>query len=85
MASGRNDDHNQESRRILDRVARESEAGGRSLIARTAKRAHDHVSAVDVDPADPIEHYGTRIGRILGFLVTIGLFLWLISFLIRGA
>ena len=75
-------DTNEESRRILDRIARESDGG--SLMARTTQRAHDHLTAADADRSDWIEHLGTRIGRILGLVITIGLVVWLVAFLIRG-
>ena len=74
-----------ESRRILDRIARESEGGGTSYHGAQDRRGmRDHLAAADADQSDPIEHIGTRIGRILGFVLTIGLLLWLIQFLVRG-
>lgn len=84
MASHRDSDGEKESRRILDRIARESEGGGASYMTRKTAEMRDHLAAADVDKADPIEHLGTRIGRILGFVLTIGLLLWLIHFLVRG-
>ncbi|WP_439501721.1 hypothetical protein [Aminobacter ciceronei] len=84
MASPRDSDGEKESRRILDRIARESDPGGASFVARKASAMRNHLGAADVDKADPIEHIGTRIGRILGFLLTIGLVLWLINYLVRG-
>jgi hypothetical protein len=64
-----------ESRRILDRVSRESAAGGMSVIERTKS----HFSARDADADDTIEVWGTRIGRFLGLLVLIAMFIWLLS------
>lgn len=84
MASPRNSDGEKESRRILDRVARESEAGGGAFVRCKAGEMRDHLGAADVDRSDRIEHIGTRIGRILGFVLTIGLILWLVNFLVRG-
>lgn len=84
MAQPRDSDGEKESRRILDRIARESEGGGRSYLSRKSAQVRDHLSAADVDKADSIEHIGTRIGRILGFVLTIGIVLWLINFLVRG-
>lgn len=63
MKSG--DDRHGESERILNRISRETD-GGSTLFERTAKRARDHVSAADADGQDPIELWGTRIGRVLG-------------------
>ncbi len=59
-----------ESRRILDRVSREAEA---SPVP---------VAAEDAD--DWAEVWGTRIGRVLGPLLLVGLAVWLVLFVIRG-
>lgn len=72
-----------ESRRILDRVAREADGGG-SLISRTAKRVRGHMVAEDADKADWAEYWGTRIGRGLGILFVVCLLIWFILFLMRG-
>lgn len=81
--AGRRDDEN-ESRRILDRVARETAPGGVSPIARAARSARDHVTAADSDRSDPIEYWGTRIGRTLGLVIAIGLLAWLVYVATRG-
>jgi hypothetical protein len=78
MAQRRDNDN--ESRRIIERVARETDPGGTSFIARTAKGAHDHITAADADRSDPIEYWGTRIGRALGLIIAIGLLIWLVLF-----
>lgn len=72
--------HNEEERereltRILDRVGRELDAAATSLSARARK----HFSAGDADPADAIEVWGTRIGRVLALLVVLAMFIWLVS------
>lgn len=77
------EDRNTESRRILDRVARESEAGG-SLASRAVRRARDHLAAEDADKDDWAEYWGTRIGRGLALVFLLGLLLWLVLFLVRG-
>ncbi|PDQ18851.1 hypothetical protein CN311_22480 [Mesorhizobium sanjuanii] len=77
-------DNDSESRRIIERLAHETEPGGTSFIARTAKGARDHVAAADADRSDPIEYWGTRIGRALGLLITIGLLVWLVYFVTRS-
>jgi hypothetical protein len=64
-----------ESRRILERVSRESAAGGMSVV----ERAKGHFSAKDADAGDSVEVWGTRIGRFLGLLVLIAMFIWLLS------
>ena len=84
MSDNRHEDGPRESRRIIERVGREAESGGRGVVDRVARRAHDHVTAADVDPQDPIEYWGTRIGRVLGVLLVIGLIFWLAIFVTRG-
>ncbi|QIA21260.1 MAG: hypothetical protein EOS23_27930 [Mesorhizobium sp.] len=74
-------DSDDESRRIIERVARETDPGGTSFMARTAKGARDHVTAADAYQSDPIEYWGTRIGRVLGLVVAIGLLIWLVLFI----
>ncbi|UCI30605.1 hypothetical protein [Mesorhizobium sp. B4-1-4] len=78
-------DSDTESRRILERVARETDPAGNSFVARTAKGVRDHVAASDADRTDRIEVWGTRIGRILGLLLALGLMVWLVLFLTRGS
>lgn len=68
-----------ESRRILNRIAAESEAGGSSLVARSLDRTRKHFDASDADPADPIEIWGTRIGRGLGIILLVVMVGWLVS------
>jgi hypothetical protein len=83
MAGRQNSD--KESRRILERVARETDPAATSLVERTAKGMRDHVTAADADRADPIEVWGTRIGRIIGLLLALGLMIWLVLFVTRGS
>lgn len=78
-------DSEKESRRILERVARETDPSGTSFVARTAKGMRDHVAAADADRTDPIEVWGTRIGRIIGLLLALGMMVWLVLFLTRGS
>ncbi|RRH94654.1 hypothetical protein EH240_26720 [Mesorhizobium tamadayense] len=78
----RRDDEN-ESHRILERVARETTPGA-SFVARSAKAARDRVTAADVDRSDPIEYWGTRIGRTLGLVAAIGLLAWLVYAAMQG-
>ncbi|WP_379065448.1 hypothetical protein ACFJIU_27885 [Mesorhizobium sp. UC74_2] len=51
------------SRRILDRIARETEPGG------LPSDRH----AADQGDFDPIEYWGTRIGRVLGVILAIAM------------
>ena len=81
----RHDDDDAESRRILRRIAGETEPGGASFTARAAKGALDRVLARDADRSDAIEYWGTRVGRALGLALAVGLMVWLVVFLTRGA
>jgi hypothetical protein len=74
-----------ESRRILERMTRETDPGGTSFIARTAKGAHDHITAAGTDRSDPIEYWGTRVGRVLGIVLVVALMVWLALFVIQGS
>lgn len=80
--AGRGDDAERESRRILERIQRETDPSG-SLLGKAAKGAHNHVTAADVDPADKIEYWGTRIGRALGLLLAVALLAWLVYFIVN--
>lgn len=71
------DDTRAESRRILDRVGQESE---NSMLHRMRR----HVAASDVERSDPIELWGTRIGRFIAIAVLIALILWLIFYVFGG-
>ena len=73
-----------ESRRILDRVARESAADGASFMVRSTNRVRDHLNASDGDPDDRIETIGTRIGRTIGFLSTLAIIGGLICSILGG-
>ena len=81
MAGPNDGDRHAESRRILDRVAREEA----SLIGRSANRARGHLSAADADQNDRIEVWGTRIGRVVGIVVIIAFCFWALSYLAAGA
>lgn len=72
-----------EAERSLRRVDMESETLGTSTLARAAGRAKGHLGGSDVDPNDPIELWGTRIGRGAGAIFAIILVLWLISHFTR--
>lgn len=81
---GDNANRQAESKNILDRVAREAGSDAATFLGGTARRTGEHLAARDADPEDPIEMWGTRIGRMLGLVLTIGLFVWLVLYLLRG-
>lgn len=79
MTTTRDQDDARNARRILDRVARQAEAGGAPAERRVSP------SGSTPEAADPIEVLGTRIGRALGLVLTVGLVIGLIGFgLIHG-
>jgi len=61
------DDNAKESKRILDRVARDSETVATSTMARTSDQFKNKVGDPD-DDNDPIEVLGKKIGRSLGWV-----------------
>lgn len=84
VAAESDQDRARESQRILDRVAREADSSTPSFITSSARRLRDHVNAVGVEQADPVEYWATRVGRALGLIITVALLAWLIVFVVRG-
>jgi hypothetical protein len=74
----------EESRRILDRVARESDSGGLSQVGGVLGAARRRIEADMPAGADPIDYWGTRIGRFLGLLITLAIVGWLLLYLFGG-
>jgi hypothetical protein len=56
-----------ESQRILRQVNRDSDHPGFARM----DRLQDHLSAKDVSTDDPVDVWGTRIGRSLGLLIMV--------------
>ncbi len=81
---GQDNEREREARRILKGIAGETEVSGTSFASRMARRAHDHMTAADADPADRIDYIGTRIGRVLGPAIAVALVVWFVLFLVRG-
>lgn len=81
MSEPGNDERGAESRRILERISRE---GGRDpLLSRATAGLRKHVTARDDEAEDAIDRLGSRIGRSLALILSVGLIIWLIVFLIR--
>lgn len=70
-----------ESKRILDRIEREE---AHSVLSRATAGVRRHVTAKDGEAEDRIDQLGTRIGRALGLILTAGLIIWLVVYLIRS-
>ena len=81
--NGNKRNETEESRRILDRIAKETDPSG-SLAVRAARRVEKHMRAEDADQADPIEVWGTRIGRVIGLVLLVVLLGWLLSYFTGG-
>lgn len=64
-----------ESRRIINQVQAETDAG--SLVGRTMRRLENHLGANDADQNDWAEVWGTRIGRSIGAFIVVATFIWL--------
>lgn len=77
-------DRSAESRRILDRVSRESDSSAFGFVNRTAERARSHLAADDASQTDRIELWGTRIGRAIAAIFLCALILWALSILASG-
>lgn len=77
------DKKQREAEQALRRVSNEGESLGTSSFARVANNAKDHLGAAEIDENDPIELWGTRIGRIAGAIFAIILVLWLINHFTR--
>jgi hypothetical protein len=84
MAGTRDGDRDAESRRILERVARE-QPSGRGFLGRSSERALGHLAAEDADQNDWIELWGTRIGRTIGAILIVAFLVWIVSYLASGA
>jgi hypothetical protein len=84
MAGTRDGDRDAESRRVLDRVAREQHSG-LGFLGRGTERARGHLAADDADQNDWIEVWGTRIGRTIGVIVIAAFLVWAVSYLVSGA
>ena len=72
VTGNRDADGKDESRRILDRLARESDPSGPVTSARNQRQD------------DPIEYWGTRIGRGLGLAITLALVIWFAFYIARS-
>ncbi len=74
MTNDKQNPDEEESKRILERVERDSETIGTSSFVRAARKTRNHFMAGDPAKEDPIEVWGTRIGRFLaliGFVVLV--------------
>ena len=65
-----------EARRIIGQIEQETGYG------RAVSRLRNHLGATDSDQTDAIEKWGTRIGRGIGFIATIILFILFVRYLV---
>lgn len=70
----------EESKRILERIERESETVAASSMARASDLLRKGLSGKDgnSEDADPVEVLGKRIGRTLGWIAMIALVVYLL-------
>lgn len=73
----------EEARRILDRLERE-QTGAEGMVRRGFTRTAQHLSAADAPENDAVELWATRVGRGLGFLITLAIIVWLIFHLMQS-
>ena len=78
------DDQAAEAKRILDRVARESETVGSSTMVRSAIQPGQHGADPQRESGstpqdDPIEILGRKIGRSLGWIAVVFLLIYLVK------
>ncbi|MEO0328605.1 MAG: hypothetical protein AAF217_08410 [Pseudomonadota bacterium] len=73
------DENEKEAKRILERVAQDSETVGTSSMRRVAERVKNHVNANDADQEKWAEIWGTRIGRGLGLIFFVVLVAYLFN------
>lgn len=73
----------EESRRVLEQVARDTETVGTSSLARVSRRVGRHFGGGDAvgeedGGTDQVEIWGRRVGRALSVVLAIGL-TWLLG------
>lgn len=71
-------DNEVEAKRILERVAQESETVGTSSVKRVAERVKGHLTAQDANQNEWAELWGKRIGRALGAIFVVVLIIHLL-------
>lgn len=84
MADGKDDPRARESRRILERVSQEVDSSGFSTLGSATGAMRRRMEADTPAGVDPIEYWGTRIGRGLGLAITVALIVWLIAYVLGG-
>lgn len=80
----RDEQRAEESRRILSQVEDESTAQSHGFLSRQFKHKMSHLNAEDVDGQDKVEIWATKVGRLLGFIITLGIIVWLIIYLMQS-
>ena len=77
----------EQTRRAKCDLERLSQQGGlfhTPVIKPKSKSVKGHFMAEDADQSDPMEVWGSRIGRSLSLIVLILLLIWLVNFLGRN-
>lgn len=80
----RDEQRAEESRRILSQVEEETTAQSHGFLSRQIKHKISHLNAEDIAGQDKIEIWATKVGRFLGFIITLGIIVWLIIYLTQS-
>lgn len=84
MSNEKDSDSQRESRRILDRVAREADSSGFATLGSAVDAMRRQANAKTPHDVDPIEYWGTKIGRGLGLVITVAIIVWLVAYVLGG-
>ena len=77
-------DQSHRAKRDLERLSKQGGLFNTPTMPGKAKSLKGHFMAEDADQADPIEVWGSRIGRGLSLIAVILLLIWLVNFLGRA-
>lgn len=75
------DDQTRQAKRDLERLGEEGGLLNAPKMKPRSKSVKGHFMADDADQSDPIEVWGSRIGRILSLIAVAALLVWLVNFL----
>lgn len=78
------DHQSRQARRDLERLSGQGGLLNTPTLPKKAKSLKGHFMAEDIDQSDPVEVWGSRIGRALSLIAVILLLFWLVNFLGRA-
>ncbi len=77
------DEQTRQAKRDLERLSQQGGLLNTPVMKPKSKSVKGHFMAEDADQSDPIEVWGSRIGRGLSLIALILLLFWLVNFLGR--